>query len=56
MRKYVRSKPHNKLGPAKIEKMRQWHAAGLSVKAIATGLGISRTHTFRLLKQYLSRR
>lgn len=51
-RKYVRSKPHNKMNDTSIRLLRQMRAEGVSVSEIARTLRLSRVHVYRLIQRY----
>lgn len=51
-RKYVRSKPHNKITPHTIRVLRALKAEGVAVVEIAKTLNLSRMTVYRLCKQY----
>lgn len=53
-RKYVRSKPHNKVTDTTIRLLRQLRAEGVSVAEIAQTLNLSRWHVYRLIRKYCS--
>lgn len=51
-RKYVRSKPHNKITPHTIRVMRALRAEGVAVAEIARTLNVSRMTVYRLCEKY----
>jgi len=51
-RTYRRSKPHNKVSPAKLELIKELLKTRLPRCRIADSVGISRAHLYHLMKQY----